>query len=337
MRLIDCQAVREVNLDAKQFFIDYRLTAILLGLTAVNIVLRYIQTGIVPKLSAYKHHSPETNEEISVRFLQLFVGPIVAFFGYGFLLFNAISGCNSSEIYIFYIGGFLLTCLDTHEYVRRWPLRAPVLGHHIMVFFFALAFLEFLVLPPKPTDPISWSTVLVISNIGVMWCTDFFHVIFRVSMDLPLIERMKKVYLVLATIRPITFCLFLYGTVSAALEGSYVGAIPVFLMSLAYAYNSYKAITFVIHFDCKEYFLRHQAKWAVEQTEGLHTIDVSKRLISIRSNIQLDRRSSRFSMRPLETMFAIDVEDVAADLQRGLGGDLEVGKELENSQAVQGV
>jgi len=197
--------------------------------------------------------------------MQLLFGTIVGFSGYSMLLFNGVTGCNASEWFLFYSGGNILIFMDLHEYVLRWPLRAPVLGHHIMVFFFGLAMIEYFVLPADFNGPLSWSTVLIVANIGFMWITDFFHVIYRFSTSLQLIERMRKAYLVASIVRPITFCLMIYGSIESAMEGSFFGAVPIFLMALAYGYNLYKAISFVLNFNCDRYFESHQTRWLVDE------------------------------------------------------------------------
>ena len=101
-----CQAVRYVSLSAKDFFIENRLTAVVIGLTMVNLLLHCTQKYVLPELRAYKHSSDETNEILSIRCLQLFFGIIIAICGYGTLLFNLITGCDATEIFIFYGGGF---------------------------------------------------------------------------------------------------------------------------------------------------------------------------------------------------------------------------------------
>jgi hypothetical protein len=49
------------------------------------------------------------------------------------------------------------------------------LAHHLTVFLVGLAFLEWNVLPPEEDDPVHWTVVLLIANIGLVWTTDFFH------------------------------------------------------------------------------------------------------------------------------------------------------------------
>jgi len=306
--MVECEAVRDFNLEARHFFIRYRLTAIILGLTIVNVLLHYIKVSVVTRFSAYKHYSAETNQMMGVRCLQLFFGIIVGVGGYGTLLYNSISGCNSSELYLFYFGGVLLLFLDLHEYVRSWPLRSPILGHHIMVFFFGLAMVEYDLIPP-PNDPnpeISWPTTLLIANIGLMWITDFFHVVFRVSTSLPLIEKYRKIYLISSILRPFTFGLMIYGAVESIVKGSVAGALPSIFLSVAYGYNLYKAIQFVYMFDCEKYFRSHQAKWVGEYFDvEIDAEAIRKKRISVKYDptTLLDQVSSS----------VLDEEDIFAD------------------------
>ncbi len=53
-----------------------------------------------------------------------------------------------------------------------------------------------------------------------------------------------------------------YVAVESFIGDSIAGAIPSAILSLAYLYNLVKAIQFVYLFDCKKYFLSHQANWA---------------------------------------------------------------------------
>lgn len=305
--MVDCEAVRESSLEAKLFFIRYRVSAILVGLTIVNVLLRYMETNVVTRFSVYKHYSAETNQMMGVRFLQLFFGLIVSLGGYGTMLFNAISGCDASELYLFYFGGVLLLFLDLHEYVRSWPLRSPILGHHLMVFFFGLAMIEYDLIPP-PNDPsqkISWSTVLLIANIGLMWITDFFHVIFRVSTSLPLIEKYRQIYLMSSIIRPITLGLMVYGGIESIIMGSVAGAIPSIFLSLAYAYNLFKAIQFVYLFDCEKYFISHQVKWAHETFgNDIDEKDFRSKRVSIKYDLSLLPDPEIFSDSSDDDVFA---------------------------------
>jgi len=220
--------------------------------------------------------------------VQLLFGLIVGLGGYGTLLFNGITGCDASELYLYYFGGVLLLFLDLHEYVRSWPLRTPILGHHVMVFFFGLAMIEYdLIPPPDVPDPrISVATMLLVANIGLMWITDFFHVIFRLSTSLPLIERYRKIYLITSIVRPITLALMIYGAVELIIVGSIAGAIPCITLSVAYAYNLVKAIQFVYTFDCEKYFNSHQAKWVEESSgEDINSKDVQIKTFPIKYDL----------------------------------------------------
>jgi hypothetical protein len=90
----DCEAVRDVAFNAKEYATDNRLTIILF-------CFGLIKTRVVAKFSAYQHLSPEANEELSVRCLQLGFGALIGATGYSFLLYNATTGCNANEIFLF--------------------------------------------------------------------------------------------------------------------------------------------------------------------------------------------------------------------------------------------
>jgi len=335
-----CEAVREFSLESRLFFIRYRVSAILVGLTMVNLLLRYIEKNVVTRFSVYKNYSAETNQMMGVRFLQLLFGLIVGIGGYGTLLFNVISGCDASELYLFYYGGVLLLFLDLHEYVRSWPLQAPVLGHHVMVFFFGLAMIEYDLIPsPNDSDPrITLSTLLLGANIGLMWITDFFHVLFRVSMSLPLIERCRKMYLITAIIRPITLGLMIYGAVEAIIQGSIAAALPSIFLAVAYAYNLVKAIQFVYLFDCEKFFLSHQAKWARESfSVDIDNEDIQTKRMSLKnkaSNTVEEEmthhtlKSSSSDAPLIDSLFPIDINDGKFNVMEGLRGDAAIDDEL---------
>jgi hypothetical protein len=121
--VIACEAVRIVAFNAKEYATDYRLTIIIVCFGLINVLSQHVQTRVVAKFSAYEHLSPEANEELSVRCLQLGFGVLIGVTGYSFLLYNATTGCNANEIYLFFFGGMWLVALDAHEFVRRWPLR----------------------------------------------------------------------------------------------------------------------------------------------------------------------------------------------------------------------
>jgi hypothetical protein len=260
----DCAAIRVVAFNAKEFGQDYRLTILLLCFGCINVLSQLVQTRVVAKFSSYVHLAPEVNEELGVRCLQLGFGVFIGTTGYSFLLYNAISGCNANEIYIFFFGGMWLVSFDAHEFVRRWPLRVPVLVHHLTVFLVGLAFLEWNLLPPEEDDPVHWTVVLLLSNIGLVWVTDFFHVVFRTSSSLTLIERFRVVYLYLSVFRLVNVGLFGAMAARAALAESYIGLAATASLGMAYIYNTYKAVTFVKNFQCEPYFMAHQAKWSLE-------------------------------------------------------------------------
>lgn len=319
----------------------------------MNITLNFIDRKVVTRFSAYKFHSAETNQELGIRFMQLIFGTLVAIMGYSTLMIKAAYGCSFSPIYLFYCGGFLLSALDIHEYVRRWPLRPAILGHHLMVMFIALAYLDYGLLPPGNTLDVPNSLILIVSNIGLMWTLDFFHVVFRLSMNLPTIERMRQFYLYGSLVKIMTFGLMIYSGIEAILLGSYVGSLPSILLSIAYGYNTYKSIGFVYMFDCENYFLKHQVIWQqsmkyekVDYDEENHQDEKNKndheegqvasnlrqssrlrlsvsslrRMSSIISGLSGSTRRS--SIVKISNAFNIDLVEGNAEVMEGLRGDL---------------
>jgi len=320
-----CAAVHDFNVAVKELFRQFSLLVVLFALFVINVILHFFQKNVIPRLAVYKHLEPEICQEMGMRMMQLLFGPIIFLTGIGFLLYQAISGCNSNEIYVFCIAGLSLVAIDAHEFVRRWPLRAPLLAHHLMTFAIAIAFIEFDALPPNEDKTIDWTTVLFLTLIGLMWTIDFFHVVYRSSEDLNLIKKLRKIYLFLAPVRCTNILLLALGAVQSAIFGAWFGFGCLLFMTLAYAYNSYKAITFVLAFDCERYFNSHQKKWFAEpkvavakqgsrpalSTQGSSYVSRSIRKIS--SGIGKSA-SGRFDI-PLAS------EDEVVDLLPGLRGD----------------
>ena len=100
-----CAAVRDFNVAAKALLCQYSLLFCIIAMFIINVLLNTFQKHVIPRLAVYKHLTAEICEEIGMRMLQLVFGPIVFLSGMGFLLYYAITGCNSNEVYVFYIGG----------------------------------------------------------------------------------------------------------------------------------------------------------------------------------------------------------------------------------------
>jgi hypothetical protein len=335
----NCSAVREFSLAAFEFGIEYRLLLVLVYVTGINVLLRHMQTRVVPRLHVYQHLAPEVTEELAVRCMQLCFSPIIAT-GYLFLAFSAATGCDASEIYLLFIGGGLLNAADLHEWVRRWPLRSALLAHHVMVFGITLCFTDFRVLPAVRGQPVDIATIILICNIGLCWATDFFHVIFRASSSLPIIERARRVYLCLSIIRLSNIGLLVASSVRAGLAQSWVGMAFAILMNLAYIHNTQRALRFVWGFDCAKYFNSHQAKWALEEAAHIEATpapsDATMSTVSEAARVPTPlKRNSRLVSGGLSGRLAIDFSEplrsTAVDEhgpQRGIRGDVHVEREL---------
>ena len=327
---MDCASVRKVSLDAKELIEGYFVTGLLLGFATINFLYQYLQNKVVAKFSAYEHLSPESNEETVVRCLQLWFGSIIAISGLAFLFYTGLTGCNANEIYLIYIGGFWLVVLDAHEFVRRWPLRAPVLAHHLTVFMVGLAFTEWGILPPNPGDPIQWTVVLLLTFIGVAWISDFFHVVFRTSCSLVVIERCRLIYLYVSPIRLFNTVNFGYMSVDQLATRNYFGGTLTGLLGIAYVYNTYKAVTFVKRFSCADYFLSHQAKWSEEHSDPSSRSMLLTPAEARSTRVSFVRTTTRPSKRwSLGNALAISTEQRPSLVKPGSRGDASVFNDLE--------
>ena len=260
-----CSAQRSAALAAKEVLLNYRLLIVLVCLFLINVFLDQVHTKVLPRLKAYQYLSPESCQDLSMRILQLILGPIIFIGGIVSLLYQASTGCNISEIYVYWIAGTIFVSVDLHEFVRRWPLRPTLLAHHVMSFVIAIAFLEFNILPPNKEKIISWATILFFTNLGLMWMVDFYHVVFRTSQNLKLIMNYRIVYLWLAPVRLTNIVLSALGAINCAIGGVWFGLVCLLLATAAYSYNSYTAIMFVFRFDCETYYTSHQEKWFAEE------------------------------------------------------------------------
>jgi len=253
--------IKQIATRAGEIFRDYRYLIMIINLTFINVFLGHMEKQVVMRFAVYKHLKPETCQEIGMRMLQLVFGTINAVSGIGFLLYFLFSGCNIFNIYLFFIAGMTLVFTDLHEYVARWPLRPALLTHHLMTFVLALAIVEFEELPSNDEKELDWASALFLTNIGLMWVVDFYHVVYRTSTNLALIKKLRKIYLVAAVIRIMNIVLIAGGSYKAASYGSWFGSGCLLFMCLAYSFNSYKAIMFVARFDCDKYYAHHQALW----------------------------------------------------------------------------
>lgn len=252
---------RTLAQNAQGLFMDYRTIFLVGYITVMNVVLQLMQRS-VSRCKAAEHLGPDVIQQLVYRCGQLFFSPLLLL-GYVTLMFNAATGCDISEMYIYYIAS-LLPFFDLHEYIRCWPLSTPVLGHHIGTFGIAFSFMDLGVFP-APGRPISPFTVAFISNLGFCWAADFFHIIYRLNTNIDVIKRARKVYFYLAPFRLANIGLILSSAIRFALFQHWVGMVFPVLMGVAYAHNTYQAITFVWQFNVDKYFETHQAKWCSVQ------------------------------------------------------------------------
>merc|ERR1711957_482920 len=76
---------------------------------------------------------------------------------------------------------------------------------------------------------------------------------------------LRKTYLWLAPGRIINIVLLMLGSIASAIGGVWFAFVCLLFMTLAYAYNSYKAIIFMVRFDCDRYYKSHQGKWLTKE------------------------------------------------------------------------
>mmetsp|Transcript_9570 Transcript_9570/g.10625 ORF Transcript_9570/g.10625 Transcript_9570/m.10625 type:complete len:346 (-) Transcript_9570:170-1207(-) len=253
-----CPALQDWSVDATAIFVNYRITIAIFVFLIINLLSSYLKDVRLPKYEAFSKMSDKDTEMLTVRTMQLVFGVFISVTGYTCALVDLISGCNFLlKPWAFWVGGGILTLFDFHEFGTRWPLSSHVLVHHIAVFTIALFYTEFSVL-----NEIQFTTVIFIANIGLCWVTDYAHVIFRTSQRLTYIIRARKAYLILSPpIRILNIFLLCGSIVFAIIAKNWLLFGVNLFMELAYIYNTYKALLFVIHFDCKKYYNTHQKIW----------------------------------------------------------------------------
>ena len=154
-----------------------------------------------------------------------------------------------------------LVLVDTVELVQRWPLPPPLLIHHLAVIALGIGIADWAVIPPKPTDPMPWQLVLLLSNMGTIWISDYFHAVYRTSGNLNFIKVFKIFYGILSVVRLVSFFQFIWFAVGFASDGNFGGLVLACLVALAFGYNATKAVLFVYNLDVDRYYKEHQAGW----------------------------------------------------------------------------
>lgn len=257
-----CAPVNGFAEEVVRWIVDYRMTLLLIIVTTINVSLEAIRRHVLPRLNFVERFSEDVKSELGVRLLQLVFGALFCIFGYGCVFVEVVTGCESSKLFLFCMAWIM--GLDFHEYIRRWPLKAPVLGHHLMVFFLALTFAEY----GSELDGFrGLLTAIVISNICLLWVTDYFHVVFRTSKTATSIRRARTLYLALASLRVCCCLVFAAAVLYNASTSAWLYMVSNMLLGTAYAYNMVKAVSFVWHFEVDAYFATHQALWLSPQEE----------------------------------------------------------------------
>jgi len=263
-----CDDAHTAAFNAKAFFIDHRVIFIMGYCSVLNMLIERFQRFLFG-YEAVSHLAPEVNRQLAYRCGQLLISPFLVL-GYVILIFNAATGCDISELYVFYMASWLC-CFDIHEYIRCWPLSKPVLGHHIMAFAIGICFTDLQVFP-APGKPIDQVTLVFLANIGVCWASDFFHVVYRISDNIHVIKRARKIYFCLLPFRLVNIPLLLASAVRSGLDHNWVGMVFPALMNIAYTYNTYNAIRFVCLFKIEQYFATHQAQWRRDKEDSVEAV-----------------------------------------------------------------
>jgi hypothetical protein len=255
----ECSDVVNLAVFAKAFTHEYRFTILMVITTVLNMVLHRVNSSI-KKMHSYRYLTPQVSQELGARCMQLLFGIFIAGTGYATLAFNNATGCHANDIFTYWLGGIWLVCFDAHEYVYRWPLPPNQLRHHLGVIVFALAVIEWKV-GAKSKEHTPSLFVLLTANIGSIWVSDIFHVIYRTSDNLKRIIACRKLYLQLSVFRFANVFLFFSVVESMARNGFYSGAVALCPLAFVYVHNSMKSVQFVYSFDCGKYYSEHQAAW----------------------------------------------------------------------------
>uniref|UniRef100_A0A7S2HGZ6 TLC domain-containing protein n=1 Tax=Alexandrium andersonii TaxID=327968 RepID=A0A7S2HGZ6_9DINO len=253
---MECSSVDISVRQAVSFVLDRRLTYLLILMTLTNLLFSAVDARVLPKLGIRSDLHEKRKHEFGVRLVQLIAGLLLSVSGYGFVLFYLLTGCCANEVYLFYFGSCMLA-LDLHEWIRRWPLRLHVLGHHIAVFFLCLSMVEFDGYDNRMAVERSTLITMLVSNVSITWVTDIFHVVFKLSKRPRTIKRARLAFLVLAIFRlanvGILFTLAGYNFAKQAWPHAGVST----FFGFAYSYVTYKATSFVWWFDADAYVARH--------------------------------------------------------------------------------
>lgn len=256
----DCSALQQRLNSYVDVFVSHRLTFLVIIFTAVNLITTYFKQTYFPSkfhASIYTHMDETKKEELSFRQLQLIIGGVISTTGYTCIIIDCIVlDCYAISTLWAYLFGSVLASLDLHEYARRWPLPTSILGHHIMVFICLLLFVEF-----REAANLNISSVIFVANIGICWVSDYFHVVYRTSEKVDYIEQYKQMYLYASPVRLVNILLLAVTVYQSILQYFWPEMILITGLCIAYTYNSYRAVTFVLQFNSEQYFKCHQELW----------------------------------------------------------------------------
>lgn len=259
-----CSAIRAVALYSKNLFIDYRLSFAFGYAHVLVALIHHIKTKTTKRqFKAYPYLSPQTVEQLGTRLIQLVLGVLLALAGYSFLLFHWYTGCNASEIFVIYFGT-ALAVFDFMEILLQWPLPPALLMHHLAVEMLAVAIGDWRMIPSHPDAEMPWQLVLLLSNIGTIWISDFFHAIYRTHDSLAFIKGFKCFYMILASVRLLSFLQFVAFGFCFYEDNRPASCALTCFVALAYGYIAARAVLFVYKLDCDKYYKEHQAVWKLK-------------------------------------------------------------------------
>ena len=130
-----CEQVQDLNATHWDFFLKHSLCFLAIGLIVTRLFHYKVRCQLEKCRWFIALSSEERKLDMVGRFIQLIYGTIFSIIGFSILGFEAVVGeCTLNPIFQIYIpfGAFL--CFDLFETILRWPLKTPLLLHHIGVF-----------------------------------------------------------------------------------------------------------------------------------------------------------------------------------------------------------
>jgi hypothetical protein len=269
---MQCDVARESGLIARDFFLDHRLAFLLLYISLINVGTQLLDQW-ARRLPMHAFLDDEQKFATPTRLMQSCLSPLFLL-GYVVLIINAGTGCNVSELFIFYVAPWA-PFFDLHEIVRRWPLRSSLAVHHYATLGMCIAIVDLRVIP-SATDrdaPFSPFFVAFFGGLGLQWGTDVFSSVFRLSTSVAKIRFARQCYMLSAVPRLANSgCLLLLG-IDSGRGGNWFGMCFATAMSCSHAFEQQRSLRWVYHFDVEKYFAKHQAVHLGLETKELDALN----------------------------------------------------------------